>query len=471
MTLLNKEKNIEIEFSISSSKMEAYIIFKSNDSSINDIMLTVEEIKEQMYESGIVYGINEILLYELTKNRLYNNKYLIAKGEAPTVGKPSSLSFKFDNSSRNLKPKVLKDGTVDYRNLDWVKMANVGDVLVELNPPTEGDEGINVLGERIPGLIGKDSVHLPKGKNTKISEDGLKLISEVAGQIIYMDNKVNVVEVLEIQGDVGVGTGNINFNGSVIVRGNVLTEFSIKALGNVEIYGMLEGAEIYSGGNILVGKGITGMSKSNIRAEGNVTAKIIQDANIIAGGNVYADGIMHSEIKCDGFIEVKGKKGLLVGGKAIVRNGINAKIIGSPMGTLTEIYVGLDASKLEEYTKKVKELKSMKVKYNNYVQSLNSMLKAKAQGMSCNKNKKASFLNTINTVKDLKNSIEILQEDVLELKPLIESNLYRGDIIIEKVIYQGVNIKMGNIIKNIEDEAYSCKIKNIDGNIKIIPLN
>ena len=30
---------------------------------------------------------------------------------------------------------------------------------------------------------------------------------------------------------------------------------------------------------------------------------------------------------------------------------------------------------------------------------------------------------------------------------------------------------MGNIIKNIEDEAYSCKIKNIDGNIKIIPLN
>ena len=77
MTLLNKEKNIEIEFSISSSKMEAYIIFKSNDSSINDIMLTVEEIKEQMYESGIVYGINEILLYELTKNRLYNNKYLI----------------------------------------------------------------------------------------------------------------------------------------------------------------------------------------------------------------------------------------------------------------------------------------------------------------------------------------------------------------------------------------------------------
>ena len=56
-----------------------------------------------------------------------------------------------------------------------------------------------------------------------------------------------MLPVLEISGDVGPATGNINFVGSM-VKGNVKSGFVITADGDVEVYGIVEAAKVEAGG-------------------------------------------------------------------------------------------------------------------------------------------------------------------------------------------------------------------------------
>ena len=51
-------------------------------------------------------------------------------------------------------------------------------------------------------------------------------------------DEVVVSDVYEVE-NVGPATGNIESNGSVLVKGNVQAGFSVKAKGNVEIRGVL----------------------------------------------------------------------------------------------------------------------------------------------------------------------------------------------------------------------------------------
>src|SRR5690606_15317621 len=118
-----------------------------------------------------------------------------------------------------------------------------------------------------------------------------------------------------VPGDVDFSTGNIDFIGSVKVMGSVRNGFSVKAAGNVEIMGRLEGGFINTGGNIVVKEGIVGQGKGNIKAGGSVYARFLENAQVEARKDVLVgDSIMHSTVRAGGKIVVNGKKGKIVGG-------------------------------------------------------------------------------------------------------------------------------------------------------------
>ena len=65
------------------------------------------------------------------------------------------------------------------------------------------------------------------GRNLVISEDGRKLISQVNGHVILENDKVVVSNVLELV-DIDNSTGDIEYNGDVTIKGNILAGFSVK---------------------------------------------------------------------------------------------------------------------------------------------------------------------------------------------------------------------------------------------------
>ena len=89
----------------------------------------------------------------------------------------------------------------------------------------------------------------------------------------------------------------------------------IKAKGDIEVRGVVEGATLISEGDIILHRGIQGMNKGVLQAEGDVVTKFIESATVKTGGDVKAGAILHSNIDAMGSIICEGKKAFTIGGK------------------------------------------------------------------------------------------------------------------------------------------------------------
>lgn len=428
--------------------------------------LTREQIIKAIEKSGIKKGIDKKVLGQMLSAHKSEDTYILAMGLQPGAGRDGKVNLSFDPSKQGFKPVILPDGSADMKNLDSMTLVEKWDVVADLIEPQTGTDGYDVLGKVLPGTAGKPVV-LPKGKGTIISEDGTQLLADTHGRIIYTEGKVNISDVHEIKGDVGPATGNITFNGTVVVRGNVQTDFTIRATGDVEVHGVIEGAEIYAGGNVLATHGISGVEQGVVQANGNLTCKSIQNANLEIKGDVFAEVIMHSELKVKGKVEVGGQKGLLVGGTLKSRQGVVAKVVGSRMGTKTRIHIGGDNDYLSQYNEYLSEHKKVSLEYQENLVHLENMMKQRkaqeAGGRAVSEKIRNSLLNTINNTNQLKSQMNALQTRIEELKALVETDLTVATLSVEGITYPGLDLRIGNAKTIIDQEESHVIFRNTEG--------
>ena len=452
-----------IVIEISQNKMTAFISFEAP--SEGGDLITESDIKAKLTESGVTYGVDTAKISHLMIHREYSKKYPIAHGSPPGQGEPGRIEYLFDTDAESLKPKELEDGTVDYKNIDNVQIVQQGDKLAQVVEPTEGEEGITVKGEKIKGKAGK-GVIAPRGKGTSVV-DGF-VVADITGKISYSDRKINILDVFEISGDVGPATGNINFVGSVIVRGNVTTDFSIKATGNVEVFGVVEGAEIYAGGNIFVSRGVQGLDKAKLESGGSITSRSIQNATLEAKGDIYSESIMHSKIVATGRVEVKGRRGVIVGGVTRAFGGIFAKNIGSPMGASTEIHIGSDRDYTQEFDEKKRELAIHQHHYKDAIEHLTELVKKKE--VPQDKTMRSSSLNTINNLKNIKEKLNSVKEELSELAVLLETQKSSAFLEVEDTLNAGVYVRIGTTNRTFKNEEFKVRVREHEGEIKTANL-
>lgn len=79
----------------------------------------------------------------------------------------------------------------------------------------------------------------------------MEMYADCAGNVTLVNDTVFVSNVYEVPADVGTSTGDIDYDGSVEVRGNVLTGYTVKATGDITVNGAVEGATLISGGKIV----------------------------------------------------------------------------------------------------------------------------------------------------------------------------------------------------------------------------
>ena len=188
-------------------------------------------------------------------------------------------------------------------------MVGCGDCLAILHPEDPGDDGKDVYGNVIkPRNVKRELLRF--GRNINLAENRREIYSAVDGHVDLVDNKVFVSNVMVVE-NVDLSTGDIDYEGNVQVNGNVCSNFKIKANGNVEVRGVVEGAEIIAGGNVTIARGVNGMSKGIIKADGNVIAQFIENAQVDAKGYVETGSILHSKVSAGTEIRVGGKKGFI----------------------------------------------------------------------------------------------------------------------------------------------------------------
>ncbi|OQA87230.1 MAG: hypothetical protein BWY28_02065 [bacterium ADurb.Bin236] len=336
------------------------------------------DILSYLKRNEITTGIMVDAIDKIIKDGLYNQDLVIAKGQRPEDGQDGEIEYFFDINAGKPKPKVDEEGEVDFKELNLFHKCKAGDPLARKKPATPGRPGITIYGAPIAQRAGRD-IPTPIGLNTKPAPSDPNLIlAAVDGQPKLTSNKVNVIPVVEIPGDVDYSTGNIDFTGSVHVRGSVLSGFTIRAMGDIQIGGSVEICTIECGGNMIVKQGILGQDKALIVCRGNLTAKFIDKATVYADGDIYVDeSIMYSKISSSGKVVLSGKKGFIMGGVTRAAKSVSCNQVGTPTQTPTFIEVGGSPTLREELDKMQNEIKDAEKQVEMQSKSLESSEKRK----------------------------------------------------------------------------------------------
>lgn len=410
----------------------------------------------------IKFGLSEELLEPFLRENKKGSTLLIATGRKPISGKDGITEYHF-STEKLLIPKLLPDGTVDYKDLGAVNNIRQGDVLVHIIPPTQGEDGMNLIGQSVPAMPGKTPV-IRHGKNTHLSEDGLTLYSDIDGQVIFRDGTVLAENILRLE-EVGVGTGNIAFEGSVFVKKDVLNGFSLKASGLVEVKGKVEGGEVVTSSDLLVRLGIQGYNKYRIKTSGSLSTKFVENAIVAVEGNITAEAIMHSEVESGGSILCIGKKGLIVGGTVKAKYEIVARTIGSSMATMTVIEVGADPKLKENIQNCQSFLRENEPKLESILSNI-AIFETLKKSNKLDENK----LSLLDSLKKARESLEYeiarVKRELSEMEDQLK-HVSNGKIRVSEKLYPGVKVIIGNAFLFIRDELQNCSLYREGADIRV----
>ncbi len=313
---------------------------------------TVEDAMEAIELQNIKYGLNEEAVIGAV-NRRRTIEVPIAKGKPAIPGNDTELNsyYALNDLKKMYLDSLVEDenGRVDFRNVKSVETVFDGQIIGEKILPTDGEDGINVLGNTIKSEPGKERL-IKLGKNTRWDEEELRIIATGNGKPTLLNNCISVLPIHEVRGDIGFKTGNLNFPGNLVVHGNVTPGFSVIAEGEIVIIGDVDTAtEISAGGRLSIRGSVYGMDKTKLSCGGEFTAKSINRATVEAKGNVLVrDSIMYSQITSGKKVIVDKGKGWIVGGKVCAGEMISTRIVGSKLGAATDLEVGVTIKPTEE---------------------------------------------------------------------------------------------------------------------------
>jgi uncharacterized protein (DUF342 family) len=195
------------------------------------------------------------------------------------------------------------------------------------------------------------------------------------GRVRYKGVTVHVDDTFVAREGVNTDTGNIKHLGTVIINGDVDSEFVVEASGDIEVRGLIYASDIICGGNLIAKEGINENPSKKFTVKGDILTKYIMNADIRCEGQIIANReIFQSDVKCRG--EIHCKKGRIVGGEVMGAKGVFISEAGSKGDTKTTLIAGIDyylKEQLELNTKKIEDLKLQVLKLKPVYNKLKNM--------------------------------------------------------------------------------------------------
>lgn len=341
------DAKLDIEFSEDEMKAFAVITapYGGNPVDLSDLMILLSQhnLTQSLHDDGL----DDFIKSGNLKTPGVKTTHHIISGILPINGNNSQFEFLVDTMERRaLKPQQSRNGKVNMHELGDILTVKLGANLIRRHPPTLGTPGLTVLGEPLPATPGQQ-FEFNIGDGTAISSsDPDMLIATRVGIPRSIDNGLIIDDVLVID-NVDVGFGNVRFEGSVMISGDVCDGLKVISEGDITVGGSVNSAILEAKGNITVANGIVGKKKKSdqegfsckITAGGAVNAKFIQYCEIESQHDIIvATHILHSTIKSGGSVTVKnatGSKGTLFGGSTVAAEKITAVELGGNSGSRT----------------------------------------------------------------------------------------------------------------------------------------
>lgn len=456
--------NESYKIEVSENKMHAFVRFYPPTE--GGKLLSLEEFVRDMRFRSIIYGLQINTLQEFFAERTYCTDIEFATGKEVIQGKNAVIEYLFA-TDMHAKPTVREDGSVDFFNLNTICHCQKGQVIARIIPEEKGHHGRDVFGERYEAIPVKPAA-FRYGRNMEVSEDKLSLISQVDGHVTLVDDKVFVSDVYDVE-NVDNSTGNIEYEGSVQIKGNVISNFSVHAKGNIIVNGVVEGATLVAGGDIIIARGMNGMNKGKLSAGGNIIAKFLENATAEADGYVQTESVLHSNVMAGKYVEVNGKRGFITGGHVVATERLAVKTLGSELGATTIVELGANPKLKEEYQQLQKDIGETQKVLSSTKSIIASYAEKKAKGAKFRPEQleylKSVILLDTNKKKELEKNME-------KLEKLQESINVQGEAYVEVrgQVFAGTKIIIGDLSMVVQSKHKSCRFEKVRGNVKCIDI-
>lgn len=415
-----------MQIRLSDNKVQLFLTVDEND--------TKESVQEELLKRNVKALIQTDALEEAFALK---TEQCVAQGIMPQKGNDGSLRYLVD-ISKSTKPKVdINVGKVDYHNLGIYEFVKKGQHLVEIIPSSPGKDGVDVYGQPVRAENGSPVV-LTIGKN--VVREGNYVVSTADGVVDVVAGTLVVKEILEIYHDIDYSIGNIDFNGNVVIKGNVFPNFKVISGGDILIDGIVDKAEIQAAGSVIITGGIIGHEKTIIKAQ-SITARFVNQAKLYAEDVISIQGeILHS------YCEAKNKikAGSIIGGISRAKNEIYTDVAGSQSAVKTEFVVGRDdyiAVEMQKIETEEHALNETKRKVALQI----SDLKMREVRKQLDENGKKQLQQMIDMMVKLNATLEdrIARKDEL-LKQAEDTG--KGIVFVNDIVYNNVHVTIGTAV-------------------------
>ena len=426
---------------ISRDKMSATLFVYETVESIKANVQSIQKKTEKLLEeANITYGILNVKPESIVSSKAT----LIARGTQPVKGEDAKISYL---ALPERKPVIRDDGKADYYDMNFIYEIEEGAWLGEKIHAQPGIPGINIYGESIPAPWGQDlPLNYDRKSAIEVQEEGKTVLrSKISGVVEEHNGMVSVNHHLPIAGDVGIETGDIEFNGSVSIKGTVQPGFSVIAKGDISIEGPegVSGAKMIKSlnGDIFIRGGIFGLGETLVEAAGDIFVKHVNDAHIVAGKNLnigfYSLG---SQLSAHSIL-VDERRGKIIGGTAIAKNSIVTAYTGNRLERPTELIINSinKSESLEAIQNKASLLKSMQEDISKFEAQIDRLLPGihmlTQRQLAALEQTKQKLASNKETAQNLDKEIKQLMNDLRKVS--------KAEIHVTKEAYPGTYIQVG----------------------------
>jgi len=465
---IGERRDGEFIIKVSDDKMSAWLTMTP---AYGGAPVTFEQIRQSLKEKGIVSGLVTSAELETVLKEGQATDYLIAQGRPPIPGRDSQFHSLVPEIQER-RPQINKHGFADFRDLGQLILVKQGDPLMRRTLPTEGKKGENILGQVLTPKPSQNTPFSSDLQGAMLDPDDRELLrATIIGQPLLFPNGVMVSPTITVP-QVNIETGNLSFDGTINILGDVTDGMKVYALEDIFIGGTVEAAEIEAGGNISIKGGVIGNSVSSgssatflggrISCKGSVSARFAKYVSIDAGTSIILDEYsMNNQLTAINQIVVGRpgeKKGLISGGSASAMMLIQANSIGSAAGIKTYIQAGVNPHTQEQLNSIEHEIEE-NIKKQGDIKKIIAFVESNPE-----KDKNGLLDKARRTLDSL--TVEIAQHQADRESLLAEMSFADyAKVVVDQTIYNGVEIRIGNQPWRAREERGKTTFRLIDGKI------
>ncbi len=403
---------------------------------------TTDDVVRALEERDVTFGVNRSAIESILRRKRYGDAVLVASGDPVAHARSAEVRYHF-NPLRGKPYLEMEFGRINLKELNFIENKEAGDLLAELLPPVLPKDGRTVRNTIVPAQPAREQVEIRPGKGTRLSPDRRTLFAAESGNVRIVHGAVVIEPVVTLE-NVNYETGNIHFDGSVVVEKEIADGFVVEAGGDIQVGRGVGRATIRARGNVLLKTGVNGNGAGRIECGGNLFAKYIESSDVRCNGHILVEeAIMHSQVSAGLNCVLNGRRAEVIASDLVVGGSLWCKKLGSIYEAPTHVFIGIRPERLEDYRGARKAFEANQEEQSKLEEQLEQVRRAIDEGRRDEKMLRAR--------ESIKEKLGPLKEAEAQLHHAVSvqrdklSAARESILVVEDTIYNGAVVLFGKL--------------------------